>query len=796
MWINDYWPAATGLFNEAGDAMSLRGVQAEGRVNGLLLDMSVRQRYRNDTNETLETVYTFPLAYGAVLLGLDVELGGKRLSGVVLARQQAEADYEKAIAEGDSPVMLEQSADGLFTANLGNLKPGEEAVIEYRYAQLLRYEQGRIRLSVPTTIAPRYGDAATQGGLRPHAVAEASLLAEYPFDLTLTLAGDLAMGTVESPSHAIRTRCQGKALVVSLARDGFLDRDFVLTVDGLAGRSLAAIAPDVEGGHVMLAGFCPSLGSTARAAVDLKILVDCSGSMGGDSIGSARTALHRVLAELNPEDRLSYSRFGSTVAHGFNRLVPASPENLRAASVMVGRTDADMGGTEIQAALQAVFALGGQGADVLLITDGEVWNIEATIEAARRSGHRIFAVGVGSAPAETLLRDLAEATGGACELAAPNEDIEATIVRMFRRIRVPGASELRIDWPVRPSWVTPLPSALFDGETVHVFAGFDAVPFAPPVLSFSMGGGERFSCGAGDVERIEGDALPRLSASERIRHAAGDEGAALALRYRLVTRWTSFFLVHERAEGDKATDLPRLQKVTTMLAAGWGGSATVLRSTRRSGALYSMSASLPAAAEGRGVFSAISEDLADFSLDGYAEIEDDAGHVAKTVVAAGAFRRAELVADAEALLAVVNDRVAQPDDLARNTGLLVAALKGWPALRAVFESFESAAGRDTAAWVALVRWADRQVRPEHGLTRHAARAIAALVQRIGQDHIDVLVDMIEERAREMCGEPEPPDVVGAAATPPADRARDLSPVTHVEVAPMLKEAIRQAVEKH
>jgi Ca-activated chloride channel family protein len=60
----------------------------------------------------------------------------------------------------------------------------------------------------------------------------------------------------------------------------------------------------------------------------------------------------------------------------------------------------------------------------LLITDGEVWDIEKVIKLAQKSGHRIFAIGVGSSPADSLLRQLAEDTGGACDLVGPFEDIE------------------------------------------------------------------------------------------------------------------------------------------------------------------------------------------------------------------------------------------------------------------------------------------------------------------------------------------------------------------------------------
>src|SRR5690606_13269488 len=148
----------------------------------------------------------------------------------------------------------------------------------------------------------------------------------------------------------------------------------------------------------------------------VKLLVDCSGSMGGDSIDAAKRALHRILASLEPGDRFSYSRFGSHVVHETKGLVHADAGEIRSASALVGRTDADLGGTEREGALQQVFALGGRegAADVLLLTDGEIWNADHLIAEARGAQQRVFVVGIGSAPAEGVLRRLAEATGGAC----------------------------------------------------------------------------------------------------------------------------------------------------------------------------------------------------------------------------------------------------------------------------------------------------------------------------------------------------------------------------------------------
>jgi len=615
-------PVFPALVASSGASMSLRRVCARGRARGRLLSMSVRQHYRNDTPDTLETVYTFPIPWRAVLTGLSVEIAGRRLDGAVLPRADAQARYEEAVGDGDSPILVEQVCDGLCTANLGNLKPGETATIELSWAQLLQVEHGRVRLSVPTTIAPRFGDAVRDGGLGVHDAVDASLSAAYPFELALRIDGALGAGRIASPTHAIEVARDADGAQLRLAPGAWLDRDLVLTFETDGARAHATSVADDEG-RVVLASFCPALGVAPRSAIDVKLLVDCSGSMAGDAIDSARRGLHRALAELRIGDRFSFSRFGSRTVHAFDGLQAAEDASIAEASRAVGATEADLGGTELHAALSDTFALGGDGpADVLLVTDGEVWAIEPVVEAARASGHRVFAVGVGSAPAESLLRRLAEATGGACELVVPNERVEDAIARMFARLRVARARDVVVDWGAPAAWSTRPPRSVFDGDTLHVVAGFDAgVGPVAPVLRYRLEGDERTWAIEAPVEHVDAPAgeidapdaaagactagasrtdadpagamaalLPRIAAHQRIVDAAerlGERGAMqawmrdLAVRHRLVTSATSLFLVHRRADDDKATDLPTLQKVRHMVAAGWGGTGSVSQARAR-----------------------------------------------------------------------------------------------------------------------------------------------------------------------------------------------------------------------
>lgn len=558
----------------------LAGVQAQGLLQGVLFTLTLRQTYRNASTRTLEVVYSFPLPAQGVLTGFAAEFGDKRLEANVLPRRQAEEVYEKALAEGDAPVLLEAAPDGVHTASIGNLLPGESVVLEVRVAQLLAFEQGRLRVALPTTLAPRYGDAR-QGGLLPHQEPEVSLTAEYPLELGFTVTGSLASGTLECPTHPHRVEREGSRAQVLLEPGATLDRDVVLVVTPQEPHpDLLVTGRDGDGRSVVLAAF-QAPAAPKRSRIALRLLVDCSGSMGGDSIESARRALRGVASGLQPADEVSFSRFGSEVEHVLSAL-PCTSAVLSQLRRLVDATDASMGGTEMEGALRGVFSANvvpPGGADVLMITDGEVWNIDGTIEAARGSGHRIFVIGVGSSPAEAVLRRLAEATGGACEFATPGEALEAAAQRMLARMRQQPYRQPRVDWGRAPGWEVPLPNALFGDETVLAVAGFEGhiVDMAPVRLLAEGEGGSPV-----EVARVratmpaEGDDLARVLAARRLPTLPADEALELALRHQLLTDQTHCVLVNVRDESDKAKQAPQMHRVRSMLAAGWGGSGSVL----------------------------------------------------------------------------------------------------------------------------------------------------------------------------------------------------------------------------
>lgn len=76
------------LRDTRGSAIALAAVNIRARLSGLMAEIEVEQSYKNPRNRNIEVIYTFPLPIGAVLLSLEVELAGKKLTGCVVERKR------------------------------------------------------------------------------------------------------------------------------------------------------------------------------------------------------------------------------------------------------------------------------------------------------------------------------------------------------------------------------------------------------------------------------------------------------------------------------------------------------------------------------------------------------------------------------------------------------------------------------------------------------------------------------------------------------------------------------------
>lgn len=598
----------SGLVSSKGAPVPLVGVVARAEIRDHACRVELAQRFRNDEGQPIEAVYKFPLDEGAAVCGFEVETDGCHVVGLVEERDKAFAAYDDAVAAGNGAYLLDEERPDVFTASVGNLPPGREAVLRITTVSDLPLEGEALRFTLPTTIAPRYAPAEDRKGVGESEAERVSppYALQVPYGLTLEVdvQASAPVASVESPSHPIAVTIEnGRATIRLSEREAALDRDVVLLVklaETHEPRVRVERAPDGEA--YALLSFRPRL-EAKPASAEVLFLIDRSGSMQGVSIAEARNALQLALRSLRPGCVFNIVGFGSTFQALFPESRPYDEQSLGEATRHVRGLEADLGGTEILPALEHVLEApprAGLPRQVLVLTDGEVSNTDAVIALARRhAGHaRIFTFGIGAGASHHLVKGLARAGEGEAEFIAPNERIEGKVLRQLGRALSPALTEVSVDWGGLAAQQAPheVPPVFADGR-VLLFARLERPrPATVTLRATGPDGPLSFSLPLDPAPASEGTLVATLWARRLIRdleegrsplHArrGSQQPRALALkdepvkqeivrlgtRFNLVSRYTSFVAVAEREtpiEGEA-----QLRRVPVAITTGWHGIA-------------------------------------------------------------------------------------------------------------------------------------------------------------------------------------------------------------------------------
>jgi Ca-activated chloride channel family protein len=581
-------------------------------VRGLVVAATVTQQYTNSSNEPVEGIYVFPLPHDAAVYDLEIRIGDRVIRSVIKEREEAKRVYEAAKSQGKRAALLEEERPNVFTMSVANIMPGDQIDVRMRYVEPLRWEDDRMRLVFPMVVGPRYipgtqaiGHTGTGWAADTDAVPDASRItpsvrnpeSRFAHDISLTVNLDPGFDAtgIKSVSHAINvSRLEDGHQHVELASGSTIpNRDFVLDVQQAASKALKTalfLSPASDSGETnfLLAAFPPTAQAGERMPVEMLYMIDVSGSMEGTSIQQARGALLQALDRLRPQDRFGILSFSTGYREFSSETLMATPESLDAARRYVKGLEAG-GGTEMLPALIHLMQkpeIPGCLRHIIVLTDGDLGNEEQIFSALRTNlgNARLYTVAIGSAPNLFLATKMAQFGRGTFTHIADIKEIQEQMMRLFESIESPVLTDIQLSFSgvemaeVYPQRVPDLfmhqPLMIYGRITkgrigrVHITARNGNEPYET-TIAFDAAK-TTFHPGITTLwarQRVE-DLMDQWGSSDEKGQAEIRASViAHAIRYRLVTRFTSLVAVEEVVANPSGKS--KTAAVPTELPEGW-----------------------------------------------------------------------------------------------------------------------------------------------------------------------------------------------------------------------------------
>jgi Ca-activated chloride channel family protein len=586
----DQAPSVIGTLTTVKGNLPLTDMDVHAELVGLAAAIRVRQTFRNPHATPIEATYVFPLPDRAALTDFTVTIGERRITGVLKERQAARAAYDAAIASGQRAAIVEEDRPDVFTTRVGNLAPGEDAVVELTLAGRLSCDVGQATFQFPLVVAPRYvpgqpleGESVGDGTIvDTDAVPDASrisppvLLPGFPDPVRLSLSvsldpGGMSISDLTSSLHPVTVSGRLPDPITVEVRPGErLDRDFILRfrMDEDDRPLVSAVAvTDADGKEGTYVVTVQPPDAPTPPPRDVIILLDRSGSMQGWKMVAARRAAARIVDSLSSNDHFAVLAFDNIVEQSGNgNLLPANDRNRYQAVDWLSRLEA-RGGTEMLGAVERALALLSGATDrlsrraptVVLVTDGQVGNEDQLVQAVGSGPSvRWFTVGIDQAVNAGLLRRLAAVGGGRCDLVESEDRLDEVMVGLHRRIGNPVLEDVIVEMDgAIPNTSTPARADVFPGAPLVISGRFGS--HLPQQIHVRARG----FLGEAPVRSSSNQALAALWARAHLRdledrYAAGatstelDDLAgrmvAVSLRHRVLCRFTAFVAVDQVGE--------------------------------------------------------------------------------------------------------------------------------------------------------------------------------------------------------------------------------------------------------
>lgn len=564
-------------------------------ISGPILRAKVKQTFRNHAQSWAEGIYSFPLPENAAVDTLSMIIGEQIIQGHIKEKSAAKRTYQQARRDGKRASLLNQHQANVFTTSVANIGPGDLIEIEFEYQQFVDFTDDTYSLRFPMVSTPKYTPPvamAKPGFVSPiNAIRAENEAPGNPIEFVISLDAGVPIEPPQSASHSLKLsplsdtyyhiNVEGKAAASN--RDFLMSWQVQQTKEPLVSILTEQVDDDIFGLLMVVPPMIEdefSLSSSAAAPVarELIFVLDVSGSMQGESILQAKSALISAVEKLREEDHFNLIWFNNHAWQLFSQSMPATREHIENALRKIESLDAN-GGTQMLPALKKALLTQTSAStknedapsrlrQLVFMTDGAVGNEDPLFNAIEThlGNSRLFTVGIGSAPNSYFMRKAARAGRGSFTFISHPAEVEEKMSHLFEQLRSPSLTDIALDFQGYEVSLLPEPLPdLYLGEPLYAVFKADSFPEyvslsgklngVPSWLRISLSEEQSHSGIAKEWGRRKIEQLleQHRKASGDMKTALKDQVVQLAMDHHQVSPFTSLVAVDVtpvRAGGD------------------------------------------------------------------------------------------------------------------------------------------------------------------------------------------------------------------------------------------------------
>ena len=108
----------------------LSSVHLDVKVVNFTSEVTVTQTFINQERNPIECIYNFPVEEDAAVVDFSAELEGRSFKTYVKEKTAARKEYQHAVDNNQTAVLLEETKQDIFEIKVGHLSPGSGCVIK------------------------------------------------------------------------------------------------------------------------------------------------------------------------------------------------------------------------------------------------------------------------------------------------------------------------------------------------------------------------------------------------------------------------------------------------------------------------------------------------------------------------------------------------------------------------------------------------------------------------------------------------------------------------------------------